>query len=257
MARILRTETSLGRRRREIDRAFRALPLQRVAVYGALAVLVALIWFWPVRSPLPRRAVAGRAAASLFFAALAFGWEWHLREISAEAVNLVAGERGEQALAARLADQLADDHLVLNDLSFRIAHERFQIDHLVLAPSGIWILESKYWAGTLSGDASDHQWNQKRSRHSRSVRVKSPVLQVRRQRHMFISLFNTGLPDDAIRALAVFTHPRATLKITRNNGQAVLVKDAIRLMNDACFDPPVWTPEAMQALADRVIASQS
>jgi len=256
MARILRHETTLGARRRAIARDLRARPLQRLAVYGVLAVLLVLVWFWPVRAPRPRRAVAARAGATLFFAALAVGWEWHRRELAAEAVNLRAGERGEQALAARFADQLADDHLIINDLDLRIAHERFQIDHLILAPSGIWIVESKYWAGTLSGDVSDHQWLQRRP-HRPAVRVKSPVLQVRRQRDMFVSLFNTGLPDDAVRALAVFTHPHVALEISRNHGQALRVADAIRLLNDHCFDTPVWTPEAMQALADRVIASQS
>jgi hypothetical protein len=255
MAKILRHETTLGARRRALDRGLRSLPLQRLALYGILLALLALLWLWPSPSPLPRRALTARAAATLLLAALAVGWEWHLREAAAEAVNLRAGERGEQALAARFADQLADDHLILNDLSFKIAHERFQIDHLILAPSGIWVVESKYWSGTLSGDASDHTWLQSRP-HRPSVRVKSPVFQVRRQRDMFISLFNTGLPEDHIHALAVFTHPRVRLEISRNRNQALLVKDAIRLLNDACFDPPVWPPEAMQSLADRVLASQ-
>lgn len=256
MAKILRHETTLGARRRALDRDLRARPLWRLAVYGVLAALLALLWIHPPGKTLDSRSVRNRAFASALLAALAVGWEWHLREAAAEAVNLRAGERGEQALAARFADQLADDHLVLNDLSFRIAHERFQIDHLILAPSGIWVIESKYWSGTLSGDVSDHSWLQSRPRRP-DARVKSPVLQVRRQRDMFSSLFNTGLPDDAIRALAVFTHPRVTLRISRNRNQALLVKDAIRLLNDACFDPPVWTPEAMQALATRILASQS
>ena len=233
MAKILRHETTLGARRRALDRDLRARPLWRLAVYGVLAALLALLWFYPTRAPRSGRAVFGRAAATALLAALAVGWEWHRRELAAEAVNLRAGERGEQALAARFADQLADDHLILNDLSFRIAHERFQIDHLILAPSGIWVVESKYWSGTLSGDVSDHSWIQSRP-HRPDARVKSPVLQVRRQRDMFASLFNTGLPDDAIRALAVFTHPRVTLRISRNQQKALLVKDAIRLLNDAC-----------------------
>ena len=256
MARILRHETTLGARRRALDRGLRSLPLQRIALYGVLLALLALLWLWPSPSPLRGRALVSRAAASLFLAALAVGWEWHLREAAAEAVNLRAGERGEQALAARFADQLADDHLILNDLSFKIAHERFQIDHLILAPSGIWVVESKYWSGTLSGDASDHTWLQSRPRRP-ATRVKSPVLQVRRQRDMFISLFNTGLSEDHIRALAVFTHPRVRLEITRNRSQALLIKDAIRLLNDACFDPPVWSPDAIPSLASRIISSQS
>lgn len=256
MAKILRHETTLGARRRALDRDLRARPLWRLAVYGALAALLALLWLWPAGKPLDSRAIRNRAFATALLAAFAVGWEWHLREAAAEAVNLRAGERGEQALAARFADQLADDHLILNDLSFKIAHERFQIDHLILAPSGIWVVESKYWAGTLSGDVSDHSWLQTRSRGA-PVRVKSPVFQVRRQRDMFRALFNTGLSEDHVRALAVFTHPRVTLQITRNDNQALLVKDAIRLLNDACFDPPVWPPEAMQSLASRILASQS
>ena len=250
MARILRHESSLSRQRRALETELRRTPWLRPLVWTP-ALLVALFALLAHSLSVP-----ARVALAVLPPLLAFGYEWRLREIAAESKFLEGGRSGERRLADRFADQLADDHLILNDLDLRIAHERFQIDHLILAPSGIWIVESKYWAGTLSGDVADRTWLQTRPRRP-SVRVKSPLFQVLRQRDMFLALFNTGLPEEHVHALAVFTHPHVTLDISRNRDQALLIKAAIRLLNDRCFDPPVWTPEAMQALADRILATQS
>lgn len=264
MAKILRSETSLGRRQRELEDELRRSGLGTVIVWSLIALGVAALLIPALVTCIRSGNWTGagapnwlaRGISSVLLVALGVGYRWRLREIAEEAHNLEGGQRGEHRLAERLAEQLADDHLILNDLDLRIAHERFQIDHLVLAPSGIYVLESKYWGGTLSGDVKDHQWTQ--SAPNRKPRpVKSPVIQVLRQRRMFISLFPDGLPDDQVRAFAVFTHPRVNLRLTGNTPPvAMRIQDAIRTINDRCFDPPVWTAEAMQAFANRVLASQ-
>lgn len=264
MAKILRSETSLGRRQRELEDELRHSGVGTFIVWGLVALGVAALLIPAlvtcVRSGNWTGAAApnwlARGISSVLLVALGVGYRWRLREIAEEAHNLEGGQRGEHRLAERLAEQLADDHLILNDLDLRIAHERFQIDHLVLAPSGIYVLESKYWGGTLTGDTKDHQWTQS-APHRKARPVKSPVIQVQRQRRMFISLFPGGLPDDQVRAFAVFTHPKVVLRLTGNNPPvAMRIQDAIRTINDRCFDPPVWPPEAMQTFAERVLASQ-
>ena len=258
MAKILRHETTLGARRRAIDRDLRTANLQRIGAGIVLLFLLALIWAPAFRhfGENADRNILPRALGSAFLVALLVGWEWHRRELAAEAVNLQAGERGEQKLADRLAEQLADDVLILNDLSFKLAHERFQIDHLILAPQGIAILESKFWAGELTGTASAHQWKQKRTTRGRTVLVKSPLLQVERQRRLFISLFPLPFDETRVYAQAVFTHPRVRLNIEHAGDRAVTIDQAIRRLNDLCFDPPVWSPEAQRAFADRILATQ-
>ncbi|MDD4342611.1 MAG: nuclease-related domain-containing protein [Kiritimatiellae bacterium] len=251
MAQILRTETSLEQRQRAIGRELSLRKITRVVVWSiALALFVAGL------SYSVRHATYGAVIAGAFALVCAAGYEVRLREIATESRHLEGGRRGERKMAERLAEQLADDHIILNDLDFRIAHERCQIDHLVVAPSGLYVIESKYWAGTLTGDVRDTQWTQIRSDGKTRI-VKSPVLQVERQRRMFIAGLTAKVPDDRIYALAVFTHPASRLRITGGDHQALFIRDAIRFINDRCFDPPVLTPNEALALARPINDRQS
>ena len=250
MAKILRSETSLLRRQMAIDRELGLKKITRVAAWTLALALV----LWGATHALRTRRPGGALAAA-FVLVLAAGYELRLREIAAERRNIEGGRRGEQKMADLLAEQLADDHVILNDLDLRIAHERAQIDHLVLAPSGLYIIESKFWAGTLSGDARDAQWTQKKS--NGSVRhVKSPIQQCERQRRMFVAGLASKVPEDRIHALAVFTHPAVHLQISGGQDRAFLTRDAIRFINDRCFDPPVLSPAEVLELAERIRSGQ-
>ncbi len=250
MARTLRSETSLGRRQRELETELSRTPWTRPLVW-TLSLLAALAFLFS-----PSLSLYSRLLPPLFLLLFAVGYEWRLREIAAETRNLEGGRTGERKLAARFAEQLADDHLLLNDLDLRIAHERFQIDHLVVAPTAVFVVESKYWAGTLSGDPAAATWTQ--TRHGKSRTVSSPVRQVERQRRMLISRFRLPLPEDRVYALAVFTHPTVSLELAPDSDRHVMTaREAVRFINDKCFDPPLWSPEAQLAFARQVLDSQS
>ena len=251
MAKILRSETSLLRRQQAIDRELALKNTTRVAAWG---IALALALWGGIHSLRTRR--PGGAFTGAFVLVLAAGYELRLREIAAERRNLEGGRRGEQKMADLLAEQLADDHVILNDLDLRIAHERAQIDHLVLAPSGLYVIESKYWAGTLSGDANDAQWTQRKS-YGASRAVKSPVLQCERQRRMFITLLSARVPEDRIHALAVFTHPGVQLQVSNAKNRVFTTRDAIRFINDRCFEPPVLTPAETMELAEKINRDQA
>ena len=199
---------------------------------------------------------AGSAVVAAFVLVLAAGYEVHLREIARESHFIEGGRRGEQKMADLLAERLADDHVILNDLELRVAHERAQIDHLVIAPSGIYVVESKFWAGTFTGDVHDAQWTQTKS--NGTVRhMKSPVQQCERQRRMFIALLSSKVPEDRIFAMAVFTHRFVKLQIANSKDRVFLTNDAIRFINDRCFDPPVLTPAEVIELAERINRGQA
>lgn len=249
MAKILRSETSLGQRQHAIRRELRRAGLARLVLWGGVVVASLLL----AGVALHRQSVAPLLAIPVFVL-LAVGFELRQKEIAVEDRNIEGGRRGEARTAALLAERLADDHLILNDLELRIAHERAQIDHLVLAPSGIYVIESKYWAGTLTGDVHDAQWTQKS--HGFPRKVKSPVLQCERQRRMLISLHALRMPEDRIHAMAVFTHPSVHLQIAGGAGRAFLLDEAVRHINDHCFDPPILTPPQLRELADEILRRQ-
>lgn len=251
MAKILRSESSLLRRQCSIARELSFRRFTRLAVWGAAAAILA----WGVHASLLSRSPAG-ALVGAFAVVLAAGYEVRLREIATESRQLEGGRRGEQKMANLLAERLADDHVILNDLELRVAHERSQIDHLVIAPAGIYVIESKYWAGQLSGDVRDTQWTHRKPGGSARV-VKSPVQQCERQRRMFITLLAAKVPEDRIHALAVFTHPAVELNISNAKNRVFRINDAIRYINTRCFDPPVLTPAEALELAERINRGQS
>ena len=251
MAKILRSESSLLHRQNAIGRELALRKVSRLVVWGAALAIVLWGGLHAYRTRAP-----GGVLAAVFVLVLAAGYEVRLREIAVESRNIEGGRRGERKMADLLAERLADDHVILNDLELRVAHERSQIDHLVLAPSGLYVIESKFWAGTLSGDARDAQWTQRKSNGS-SRSVKSPVQQVERQRRMFITRLSAQVPEDRIHALAVFTHPAAELRIANAKNRVFRIDEAIRFINDRCFDPPVLAADEVKALAERINRGQA
>ena len=251
MAKILRSESSLLRRQLAIGRELARRKATRFVVWGSALAIV--LWGTAAFALHGR---AGSAVVAAFVLVLAAGYEVHLREIARESRFIEGGRRGEQKMAELLAERLADDHVILNDLELRVAHERAQIDHLVIAPSGIYVLESKFWAGTLSGDVRDAQWTQRKT-NGVTRSVKSPVQQCARQRRMFITLLASRVPEDRIHALAVFSHPAVELRITNARNRVFRIPEAIRFINDRCFDPPVLTPAQALELAEQINRSQA
>jgi hypothetical protein len=251
VAKILRNETSLQRRQEAIQRELGFRQVTRLVVWGT-AIAIAL---WGVVATIQNDSFVGIVLGG-FVLFLAVGYEVHLREIARESLHIEGGRRGEHKMANLLAERLADDHVILNDLELRVATERAQIDHLVIGPAGIYVIESKYWAGKLTGDAGDAQWSQARS-YGPTRSVKSPVQQCERQRRMFITLLSARVPEDRIYALAVFTHPGVELRVANAKNRVFTTREAIRFINDRCFDPPILTPAQIMELAEIIIRGQA
>jgi hypothetical protein len=60
------------------------------------------------------------------------------------------GAAGEEHVAKLLAKYLGDDVIVLHDR--RVPHSRANIDHLVVAPSGVWVIDTKRYKGKATID---------------------------------------------------------------------------------------------------------
>jgi nuclease-like protein len=250
LAKILRSESSLRDSQEALDRELGRKKITRFIAWGLALALCG----WGVTHAILTGSYAG-VLIGLFVLVLAGGYEVRLREITVESHNLEGGRRGEQKMANALAERLADNHLILNDLEFRVGFERCQIDHLVLAPSGIFVIESKYWAGTLTGDINDTQWTQKRSKGDTKL-VKSPILQNERQRRMFITLLAARVPEDRIFGMAVFSHPHVQLRVTHRKNRAFLLTEAIHFINSKYYDPPILSEEKMKEIADHIKRGQ-
>jgi hypothetical protein len=217
MARVLSDETTLSRQRKSLSRE--STVLKRVwfveaAVAGLLlaAGLVLAVW----------RGSSGLLWLGAFLAFLAVGHFLKTRENAQQEQHLGAGLKGEAEVAQRLAEDLDNTHYVYNDISVRSGMRKAQIDHLVVCPKGIFLIETKNWRGRIVGEESEKAWLQYRYPDSPARRVANPVLQNQRHVSVLEAVLRSGAtPLMAIVPLLVFTARHATLEVP--NHRAVML----------------------------------
>jgi hypothetical protein len=129
-----------------------------------------------------------------------------------------AGWAGEKEVVKLLKNKLSDDYILLNDLYLHGGGG--DIDHIVLAPSGVFVLETKNWSGeiTCNGD----EWR----RSGRGDYKGSPSRQVKRNvatiRDIVDSVPVLRSLGVWVEGIVVFTNKHATLHI--NNPTVMIVK---------------------------------
>ncbi len=71
------------------------------------------------------------------------------------------GLQGEKHVTKLLKSALSDDYYLLNDVYFRDGFG--DIDHIVLGPNGLFVIETKNWSGSITcfGD----EWQRQSGRH--------------------------------------------------------------------------------------------
>ena len=84
------------------------------------------------------------------------------------------GSIGERRVATELA-KLPRDFRVLHDVLFKTDRAMSQIDHLVISPYGIFIIETKTYDGWIFGDENSEFWIQ--VLHNQKNRFYNPILQ--------------------------------------------------------------------------------
>jgi Nuclease-related domain len=103
-------------------------------------------------SPLPS---VGRLTASL---AVVGGVGWRLRfRASAEARAWRTGARGERRTARRLRRLVRRGYVVFHDLG--MPGSRANIDHLLIGPSGVFVIDSKQYSGRVERTPDGHVWH--------------------------------------------------------------------------------------------------
>jgi len=125
---------------------------------------------------------------------------------------------GEKQVIQLLKSRLSDEYFLLNGLHLRTGGG--DIDHIVLGPSGVFVLETKNWSGEIScvGD----EWQ----RAGKSNFTGSPSLQVKRNsariKRIIESSSSLGSLGVYVEGIVVFTNNRATLNL--KNPTVVVLK---------------------------------
>ena len=124
------------------------------------------------------------------------------------AVGFIAGRYllfrkyiGEAMLANTIAGQLSRPHVLINNVTLKTKDGTTQIDHVLVADTGIFVMENKRYDGWIFGDPQSRQWTQ--TIYRKKSRFQNPIHQNFGHVKALVSLFN--LPEDNFHSVVVFT----------------------------------------------------
>ena len=115
----------------------------------------------------------------------------------------VCGAFGESLLAAVLRRKLdASIYHVLNDIYLPLDDgSTTQIDHVVVSPFGVFVIETKTYKGWIFGNPRDAQWTQ--VLHKRKSRFQNPLRQNYLHVQRLVGL--TGVLADVVHSVVAFS----------------------------------------------------
>ena len=124
------------------------------------------------------------------------------------------GWAGEKQVANLLTSKINDDYYLLNDLYLR--NGGGDIDHIVLGPNGVFVLETKNWSGIIS--CNGDEWHRGGGKRNFSG---SPSRQVKRNaakiKQIIDNNSNLRMLGIWVEGIVVFTNRHATLHVNNPN----------------------------------------
>ena len=209
MARILSDESTLTRKRRHLEKESRVLSVvSRVEfVFAGVLLLAGGVVFWLSSKSI----VLVLGAIALF---LAFGHRMSMREDEREQGHVAAGLRGETQITRLLKTALPDDTYIFNDLNLKHGFRKAQIDHIVVSPRGLFVIETKNWRGTIRGRENEARWQQIRNPGDQPISVSNPIQQ--NERHVSVLkgvLAKAGIDWTEILSIIVDTSPGSSFDV--------------------------------------------
>ncbi len=159
-----------------------------------------------------------------------------------------AGWEGEKLVAKLLNSKLSDDYFLINDLYLH--NGGGDIDHVVLAPSGIFVLETKNWSGdiTCNGD----MWQRAGKRNFKG----SPSRQVKRNTAKIKHIIDSSQAFRSIgvwvEGIVVFTNNHAALHL---NDPTVLILKLPQLPNyiTAYRSSSNYSRQQLEAIGEEIL----
>lgn len=70
--------------------------------------------------------------------------------------------------------KLPKEYIMFNDIMLYVDNKTYQIDHIIVSPYGVFVIETKQWNGYITGTSNDKYW----IRHGRTnIRYHNPIHQ--------------------------------------------------------------------------------
>jgi len=114
---------------------------------------------------------------------------------------LVAKSAGEAILANTIEARLLQPHILINNVTLPTDDGSTQIDHVLIMPTGIFVIETKHYQGWIFGNPNQSHWTQ--TIYKKKSRFPNPIRQNYGHVKTLQSLFT--LPEDNFIPMVVFT----------------------------------------------------
>lgn len=104
-----------------------------------------------------------------------------------------AGNFGEDIAEKRIRRILNEEDLLLRNIKFKFDDKSAELDFVILNSHGIFVIETKNFAGYLVGHENDYMWKKYRMTKGRKIYekdVQNPLKQVGRQVYLFSKYLN-------------------------------------------------------------------
>ena len=247
MAQTLTNERNLLGRQEAIEQELRLLKRMRLVEWGAAVafILAGLIW----KFGLDKGSFVLFIGGALLF--LALGHEARRKESMQEQIETESMRSAKEEVARLLDEKLANDHYVLNDLSLKVGREKCWIDHLVVAPSGMFVLNTLNWDGKIVGDTGKqaHTWKI-RSPEGVVRPARNPLGRALRERRILCNwLKGTHLIWERVYPLVILANKTADIQVTNAERRVLTPEQAVTFINDFCFEKPVLSNAEVEKLA--------
>ena len=247
MAQSLTNERNLLGRQEAIEQELRLLKRMRLVEWSAAAafVLAGLVW----KFGLDKGSFVLFIGGALLF--LALGHEARRKESMQEQIDTESMRGAKEEVARLLDEKLANDHYVLNDLRLKVGREKCWIDHLVVAPSGMFVLNTLNWDGKIVGDTGKqaHTWKI-RSPEGVVRPARNPLGRALRERRILCNwLKGTSLIWERVFPLVILANKAADIQVTNAERRVLTPEQAVTFINDFCFEKPVLSNAEVEKLA--------
>lgn len=96
-----------------------------------------------------------------------------------DASKIKSGRSGEDFVSKILREELPDDVYLLNDIDVHDGSKTAQNDHILVHTSGLYLIETKTYGGTLTGHVDDEKWTQLKENNGNKSKahVTNPIQQ--------------------------------------------------------------------------------
>jgi hypothetical protein len=153
-----------------------------------------------------------------------FGWLIRRRRTEHRTATWAAGALGEELVAIELA-RLPNDFIVLNNMPLA---GRGDVDHVVVGPGGVVVVETKYLAGQVVC-LRPGKWLQTKRGSTRAIN--DPAVQVANAAARIRGILSgSGFQTLHVRPIVVFAHPRADLATEASSVPALPVTELLAFL---------------------------